>query len=109
MLKALVRQTKKSINGDDIDTLYGDGGYDSKDNFNLLDEEGIKAVIKTRKNSSTKAKGISIKSQDGERNGETRISIDMVRDEHLKPSFLKLKEHLNRHPEQKPLKVHSRK
>ena len=57
MLKALVRQTKKSINGDDIDALYGDGGYDSKDNFNLLDEEGIKAVIKSEKELIHKSKG----------------------------------------------------
>ncbi|CAD7769574.1 hypothetical protein FHEFKHOI_01482 [Candidatus Methanoperedenaceae archaeon GB50] len=37
------------------------------------------------------------------------ISIDMARDEHLKPSFLELKEHLEKHPEQKLLKVYSRK
>ena len=37
------------------------------------------------------------------------ISIDMVKDRYLNPSFLELKEYLERHPDQKLLKVYSKK
>ena len=37
--------------------MYADGGYDSKENFNYLAENGIEPVIKIRNNSSTKSRG----------------------------------------------------
>jgi len=57
MLKPLIRQAKRNSNGKKIKAAYGDGAYDSRDNFNFLDKEEIEPVIKTRKNASTKAKG----------------------------------------------------
>lgn len=59
MLKPLIRQTKRNSNGKKIKAAYGDGAYDSRDNFNFLDKEEIEPIIKTRKNASTKAKGSS--------------------------------------------------
>ena len=40
--------------------MYGDGGYDSKENFNYLADNDIEPVIKTRKDASTQAKGFTI-------------------------------------------------
>ena len=40
-----------------MNRVYGDGGYDSKENFNYLAENGIESVIKIRNNSSTKSRG----------------------------------------------------
>lgn len=57
MLKPLVKQVKRNTNGTKIERVYGDGGYDSRDNFNYLNSEGIEPVIKTRKNSSSKSRG----------------------------------------------------
>ena len=37
--------------------MYGDGGYDSKENFNYLADNDIEPVIKTRKDASTQARG----------------------------------------------------
>ncbi len=41
----------------DVDRAYGDGAYDSRANFNLLDANHIDPAIKVRKNASRKAKG----------------------------------------------------
>ncbi len=57
MLKPLIKQAKRNSNGRKIKAVYGDGAYDSRDNFNFLDKEEIQPVIKTRKNSSTRARG----------------------------------------------------
>jgi len=40
-----------------IKATYADGAYDSKENFNYLDSEGIEPIIKIRSNASTKARG----------------------------------------------------
>ena len=40
-----------------IKRVSADGAYDSKENFEYLDGKGIEPAIKTRKNSSTKARG----------------------------------------------------
>jgi len=55
MLKPLVEDVKEK--GEKITRVYADGGYDSKDNFNYLADNGIESVIKTRKDASTKARG----------------------------------------------------
>lgn len=52
MLKPLVKKAKKTIGNKKIDRIYGDGSYDSRENFNYLEKEGIEPVIKTRKNAS---------------------------------------------------------
>ena len=39
------------------DTVYADGAYDSRDNFDYLDKHGIKEGIRIRKNFSIKQKG----------------------------------------------------
>jgi len=44
-------------NADFIDTFMGDGLYDVKENFRLLDRLGIEPVIKIRKNASTRSQG----------------------------------------------------
>ena len=55
MLKPLVKQIKGR--GGEIAKVYGDGGYDSRENFNYLSENDIEPVIKMRSNSSTKSRG----------------------------------------------------
>jgi len=55
MLKPLMEQVKEK--GGRVNRVYGDGGYDSKENFNYLAENGIEPVIKIRNNSSTKSRG----------------------------------------------------
>ena len=55
MLKPLMEQVKER--GGRVDRVYADGGYDSKENFNYLAENGIEPVIKIRNNSSTKSRG----------------------------------------------------
>ena len=57
MLKPLIKQAKRNSNGKKIKAVYGDGAYDSRDNFNFLDKEEIEPVIKTRKDASTRARG----------------------------------------------------
>ncbi len=41
----------------DVDVLLADSAYDSRDNFNLISQYGLKPLIKVRKNSSTLSKG----------------------------------------------------
>jgi len=48
MLKPLVKEASKKAS---IEKLIGDGGYDSKDNFQTLDDMKIEPVIKVRSNS----------------------------------------------------------
>jgi len=55
MLKPLVKQIKGR--GGEISRVYGDGGYDSRENFNYLAENDVEPVIKIRSNSSTKSRG----------------------------------------------------
>jgi len=54
MLKPLVKKAQKHGN---VKRALADGGYDSKENFNFLAEEGVDSAIKVRKNSSKKARG----------------------------------------------------
>ena len=57
MLKPLVEDVKEK--GGKISKVYGDGGYDSRENFNYLSDNDIEPVIKTRKDASTQAKGFT--------------------------------------------------
>ena len=50
--RGMLRKNHKNIN-----KFMGDGLYDAKDNFKLLDQLGIEPVIKIRKNASTKSNG----------------------------------------------------
>lgn len=45
------------VNSENIDQFLGDGLYDTKENFRLLDQLDIKPVIKIRKNASNNAGG----------------------------------------------------
>ncbi len=56
MLQPLIKQAKKNVRGN-IKRVYGDGAYDSKNNFNFLNREGIEPIIKIRKNATTRARG----------------------------------------------------
>ncbi len=51
MFKTLQKEVKN------VDVLIADSAYDSRENFNLLAELGIKPLIKVRKNSRTIARG----------------------------------------------------
>jgi len=51
MFKTLRKEVKN------VDVLIADSAYDSRENFNLLAELGIKPLIKVRKNSRTIARG----------------------------------------------------
>ena len=53
-LKSLVKEASKHVK---VTKAIGDGGYDSKTNFQYLAMKGIEPVIKVRKNSSSKAGG----------------------------------------------------
>lgn len=80
MLKPLMRQAKRNITGGKIKAVYGDGTYDSRDNFNFLDSKEIEPIIKTRKDASIRAKGYPsrakmVREMLGMKDGE--ISIDM--------------------------------
>ena len=57
MLKPLIEQVKDR--GGKISKVYGDGGYDSRENFNYLSDNDIEPVIKTRRDASTQAKGFT--------------------------------------------------
>ncbi len=56
MLPSLIEQAQRHTTGQ-VKHVLGDGAYDSKATFNYLDGHDIKAVIKTRKGSSTRARG----------------------------------------------------
>ena len=53
----LLDELCENLNGADIKRVIGDGGYDAKRVFNLLEKGGIESGIKPRKNSSTQARG----------------------------------------------------
>ena len=57
MLKPLIEKAEKNVGKGKIKRVSADGAYDSKENFEYLDGKGIEPAIKTRKNSSTKARG----------------------------------------------------
>ena len=46
-LKGLVEESSKRV---DVKGVIGDGAYDSRRNFNLLEERGIEPIIKVRRN-----------------------------------------------------------
>lgn len=54
MLKNLVKDASEN---NDVKIVIADGAHDTKDNFRYLDNQGIEAAIKIRKNSSGKAVG----------------------------------------------------
>jgi hypothetical protein len=54
MLKKMVDNASKN---NVVKRVFADGTYDSKTNFQYLHDNGIKAAIKVRKNSSSKAMG----------------------------------------------------
>lgn len=56
MLPSLVEKAEKN-KGKKPTKALADGSYDSRDNFNYLDGNGIEPVIKTRKDASTRARG----------------------------------------------------
>ncbi|MDI6903497.1 MAG: IS5 family transposase [Methanocellales archaeon] len=55
--KDLVEKAEDNLGKDKIKRVLADGGYDAKDNFNLLRQKGIESGIKTRENASTRARG----------------------------------------------------
>jgi hypothetical protein len=57
MLKPLIEKAEKNVGKGKIKQATADGAYDSKQNFEYLDGKGIEPAVKTRKNSSTKARG----------------------------------------------------
>ena len=61
MLKPLIGQVKER--GERVNRVYGDGGYDSKENFNYLAENNIEPVIKIRGNSSTRSRGSPLRAK----------------------------------------------
>lgn len=56
LLPSLVEQAQRHTAGP-VKQVLGDGAYDSKTNFTYLHGHNIEAVIKTRKSSSTRARG----------------------------------------------------
>ena len=59
----LVDQAETNLQDAKIDEVLADGGYDSRDNFNHLQDKGIRPIIKTRSNSSTKPKGSPLRAR----------------------------------------------
>jgi len=55
--KKLPPMVKAALKKNRITKVYADTAYDSRGNFNLLDDLKIEPVIKVRKDSTTKAKG----------------------------------------------------
>jgi len=55
MLKPLVKQIKGRDG--EITRVYGDGGYNSKENFNYPAENNVEPMIRIRSNSSTRSRG----------------------------------------------------
>ena len=49
MLKPLVKKAKKNIGNKKIKRVYGDGAYDSRENFNYLNSKGNRAYNKNKK------------------------------------------------------------
>ena len=57
MLKPLLENAEKNVGKGKIKRVSADGAYDSKENFEYLEGKGIEPAIKTRKNSSPRARG----------------------------------------------------
>jgi len=58
MLKPLIEKAERNVRKGKIKQVTADGAYDnSKENFEYLNSKRIEAAIKTRRNSSTKARG----------------------------------------------------
>ena len=55
-LPELIRQASRRLDGR-IVTVFADGAYDTRDNFDLLRREGIEAIIHIRKNANMKMRG----------------------------------------------------
>jgi len=53
-LKGLVEESSKRV---DVKGVIGDGAYDSRRNFNLLDEMGMEPIIKVRRNAVKRLRG----------------------------------------------------
>lgn len=54
MFPSLIEQAEKKAK---IEKILADGAYDTRDNFNLLEEKGIESGIKIRKNANPRARG----------------------------------------------------
>lgn len=54
MLKKLVDRSSRNFN---VKGVIGDGAYDSRHNFNLLDRKGIEPIIKIRRNAVKRSRG----------------------------------------------------
>lgn len=55
--KKFVPLVKEASKKNKIAKVYGDTAYDSRKNFNLLDEKGIEPAIRIRKNARTLSRG----------------------------------------------------
>lgn len=55
--KTVLEQAEMNANNSNITRVLADGAYDTRDDFNLLEEKQIEAGIKTRKNANTKGRG----------------------------------------------------
>lgn len=53
----LIKQSQKNLGKGKIKRVLADGNYDTKEDFNILEQEGIEAGIKIREDASTKARG----------------------------------------------------
>jgi hypothetical protein len=62
--KKFVPLVKEASKKNKIAKLYGDASYDSRRNFNLLDELNIEPAIKIRKNATTKSLGCYLRKQE---------------------------------------------
>jgi len=63
MLKPLIEKAKRNIGKGKIKQAIADGTYDRKENFEYLNGKGIETAIKTRKNSSIRARGFPIRAK----------------------------------------------
>lgn len=55
--KTVLEQAEMNANNSSIIRVLADGAYDTRDDFNLLEEKRIEAGIKTWKNACTKGRG----------------------------------------------------
>jgi IS5 family transposase len=59
-LEGLVEESSRKV---EIKGVIGDGAYDSRRNFNLLDEKGIEPIIKVRRNAVKRLRGCPARRQ----------------------------------------------
>ncbi|MCD6126753.1 MAG: IS5 family transposase [Thaumarchaeota archaeon] len=57
MFKPLIEDAYRNTGGKKIERVYGDGAYDTRSAFNLMEEKGILPAIKIRKTASTRSRG----------------------------------------------------